>query len=327
MIKSLAKLFTILFMNAEIIDLRLKAFVQNFLKKLAIQNTANQFDTMLNDSEAMYTAYFGAINDKDTLTAMKEARTMSVDNVIKDVADFVRNNVDYIAGKLGRTNPDFHEIFPNQPGEYYEATKTNIEVLLHRLVTGCTTFETQLGAQLKTDAISLETKYLTARGEQLSKMGALDSERNTVIDARTQLAIQMQKNLFDLAKLNIGHPERFNNFFTLHLLLPHSHTNEAGEIVYDELTKPVPKASQVDSGITFSPETQFQFYNDGPVPIIVMLTINDEDQTLPDTPLTIMPDELLEIKAGEIGPAACTHLRLINPSPDTDGQLTIDILS
>jgi hypothetical protein len=327
MIKQLEKLFTILFMNSVIIDIRLKAFVQNFLKKLAIQNTANQFDTMLNDTEAKYTAFFGDISDKDTITAIKEARTMSVNNVIVEVGDFVRANVDFIASKLGRTHPDFHEIFPNQPTEYYEATKTNIEVLLHRLVTGCTTFEAQLGLQLKTDAIALETKYLTARGGQISKMGELENQRNEVHDSRTALAIQMQNNLFDLAKLNIGHPERFKLFFSLHLLLPHWYKNDIGEIVYDEITKPVPRNSQVDSGLTFTPDTVFEFYNDGTVPIIVMLCTANENQTVPASPITIMPDELREIKAGDMGAASCLFLRLINQSTDTDGQLTIDILS
>lgn len=327
MIKLLEKLFDIVFLNHLIIDIRLKAFVQNFLKKLAIQNTSNQFDTMLNDTEAKYVAFFGDISDKDTITAIKEARTMSVNNVIVEVGDFIRANVDYIASKLGRTKPEFHEIFPNQPTEYYTATKTNIEVLLHRLVTGCTTYETPLGAQLKADAIALQTKYLSARGTQITQMSALDNQRNLVHDSRKELAIQMQSNLFDLAKLNIGHPEKFKLFFSIHLLLPHSHKNEAGEIVYDEITKPVPRNSQVDSGIAFAPDTVFEFYNDGTVPVIIMLCTANINQDVPAVPILIMPDELRELKASEIGPANCTFLRLINQSTTADGQLTIDILS
>jgi hypothetical protein len=174
--------------------------------------------------------------------------------------------------------------------------------------------------------IALQTDYNVARGEQESKKAAVDAKRTDVKDKRLPLALQLQDNLFDIAKPFKGHPERIRDFFTFYLLLPHSHKDDEGNIIYDEQTIPVPKNSQKDSGIVFTPETRFQFYNDGLVPIMIMLAPDDTDQAVPEAPVIILPDQLCEMKASEIGPANCLHLRLINQSATTDGQLTIDIL-
>ena len=178
-----------------------------------------------------------------------------------------------------------------------------------------------------TEMTNLRTKYDNARGEQQTKMASVEATDTDKKTYRLKLASQMQDNLFDIAKLIKGHPERVNDFFVFHLLMPHSHVNDAGETVYEENTFPVLRNSQKDTGLSFTSDTKFQFYNDGTVPIIVMLAMTDETQQIPAAPIKIEPDQVVEMKASEIGPAACMHLRLINQSPTTDGQLTIDILS
>jgi hypothetical protein len=325
MIKLLKNLFELIFMNPKITDVRLKNYSEDALKRLAIQNTVNLYDTMINDTEAKHIDYFGAIDDKDTIIAIKESRTMSVDNIIVKFIEMMRNFEDVIAGKFGRKSSEFHEFFPNKFEEYQRVTKSSIGTLLHRMVKGLSNHE-ELGEQMKNDVIAMQTLYNAARGEQVSKKAAVDAIRTEVKDKRLVLASQLQDNLFDIAKQFKGHPERLRDFFTLHLLLPHSHKDKEGNIIYDELTLPVPKNSQKDSGIVFTPATKFQFYNDGPVPIIIMLTADDINQMIPANPMVILPDQLCEMKASEIGPANCMHLRLINTSDTTDGQLTIDIL-
>ena len=140
------------------------------------------------------------------------------------------------------------------------------------------------------------------------------------------MAMQWQANLFDIAKDFMGKPERIKDFFTFHLLLPHMHKDKQGNIIYEEQNYAVTKNSQKDSGIVFCPDTTFEFYNDGTLPIIVMLTADDTNQTLPVNPIMILPDQLIIIKASDMGAANLLHLHMINQSTTTEGQLTIYIL-
>jgi hypothetical protein len=328
MTKMFQFIFSLIFMNPKIIDRRFRKFSEDALKRLAIQNTANQFDIMLNDTEAKHTAYFGFIDDKFTLTAIKEARTMSVNNVIADFIAKMHRNEEIIAGLLQASSPAYHEVFPHGITEYNDVTKENIVSMITRVIVFAGTYETQLGGPtIKNQISAILTQYNSARGEQLTKMGELTNADANVDSSRLKLAKQWQDNLLDIAKIIKGEVELVRLFFSFHLLYPHSHVNDAGETVFEENTFGVPKNSQLDTGLVFTPATKFQFYNDGTVPIIVMLTVNNETQTVPADALVINPDEIVELLASQIGSDTCTHLRLINQSLTEDGQLTIEILS
>ncbi len=314
-------------MNSKITDDRFKIFSEDALARLAAQNTLNQFDTMINDTEALHIALYGAIGNKDTLSALRKSRTESVDNVIVKFIALQRRNDDIIAGKYGRGEPTFIEFFPLGLTEYDQVTKTTIGTLLNRMVQGLTTHVADLGVEMKNQMIAMQHDYDAARGLQVAKKAEVSFARGDLKSKRLDLAMQWQDNLFDIAKLHKGHPERIHDFFSFYLLLPHTHHDNNGNIIVGEQTFLVPKNSQKDAGIVFTPETRFEFINDSSVPFIVMLATEDAHQTVPLIPIIILPGELRQLKASQIGAANCTHLRLINLSETIDGHLTIEILN
>ena len=57
----ISRLFFIQFMDKDISRLELRSFVEDFLKKLAVQNAGGKYTAMLNATLAAYEAYFGAL--------------------------------------------------------------------------------------------------------------------------------------------------------------------------------------------------------------------------------------------------------------------------
>ncbi len=327
MIKLLKNLFLLLFMNPRIIDDRLKVFSEDALARLAAQNTLNQFDEMINITEAKHIAFYGAIENKDTVNALQKSRTNSVDNIIAKFIALQQKNDDIIGGKYGRDSATFIEFFPLKLTEYVEVTKTTIGTLLNRMVVGLTTHVADLGVDMKNQMIAMQHDYNAARGEQLAKKGEAGAMRGDVKSKRLDLAMQWQDNLFDIAKLYKGQPERVTDFFRFNLLLSHTHVDNQGNVIDGELNFLIPRNSQKDSGIVFTPATRFEFMNPGTEPIGVILTTEDVDQIVTHILIIILPGELRQLTAAQIGAANCTHLRMINQSLTTDGQLTIDILN
>ena len=314
-------------MNPRIIDVRLKMFSEDALARLAAQNTLNQFDAMINDTEAKHIAFYGAIDNKDTVNALQKSRTNSVDNVIEKFIALQQKNDDIIGGKYGRDSATFIEFFPLKLTEYVHVTKTTIGTLLNRMVQGLTTHVADLGVDMKNQMIAMQHDYNTARGEQVAKKGEAGAVRGDVKSKRLDLAMQWQDNLFDIAKLYKGQPERVTDFFRFNLLLSHTHVDVQGNVIDGELNFLIPRNSQKDSGIVFTPATRFEFMNPGIEPIGVILSTEDADQIVTHILIIILPGELRQLTAAQIGAANCTHLRMINQSLTTDGQLTIDILN
>jgi len=80
---NLERFFEIQFNDVIIIRERLRKFVEDHLQRLSVQNTANQYDQMITDTQAVYESFFGAIQDKDTRFSLQQSRTKSMNNVME----------------------------------------------------------------------------------------------------------------------------------------------------------------------------------------------------------------------------------------------------
>lgn len=82
--RNLGSFFENPFSDPRIARDRKQAFGEDFLNRVAVQNTKGQFDDLIANTLQSQTALFGGITSQATLSALREARTRSVDTVMKN---------------------------------------------------------------------------------------------------------------------------------------------------------------------------------------------------------------------------------------------------
>ena len=213
----LSRFFLVLFMGEKISKQELRSFVDDFLKKLAVQNTNGLYDEMLNATIAAYETFFGAITNLDVKAAIQKSRTASMNLVMQAFKTSVQSSGLVIEG-LFKNKPEFEEFFPLGRTEVSEVTLENVETIMKRLVAATATHRAKVGDAIAKEFEAYPELFKEARGVQLTEIAKVGDIRQEAKDARLALAIQMTKNVLDIAKNNIGNTDAAKLFFNQSLL-------------------------------------------------------------------------------------------------------------
>lgn len=209
----LRRFFEVIFDTREISDDKMRAFSEDHIGRIAANNTSNQYDTMLNDTEAAHNDYFGAIDSEATLFAVQQARTLSVDNAMNAFKKAVSQQEGAVRAFFGKDSPEYQEFFPLGLTEYSSASKLNVESLMTRILNAFTAHTVQLGSGLVTQFTTLKNNYLTARDAQIVKKGEVTASKSATQTSRDTLERQLMKNLLTLSIEFMGDPDRGMDFF------------------------------------------------------------------------------------------------------------------
>lgn len=197
-----------------------KKFGEDHIKRIGTQNTANQFDTMLNDTILVQTNLFGAITSVATNSAIQQSRTQSVDNLITGFTARNSRLNNYLIATGIKGQPLYQEFFPLGVQQFTaDVTKGNVEQLMAEMVTAVTNHTTEAGGSATlTEYTNFKSSYVTARGQQLDKISAVSSGRITRQQAEDAWDDQLFHNLLIIADLHRGHPEMLSLFMNQSIL-------------------------------------------------------------------------------------------------------------
>jgi hypothetical protein len=187
-----------------------KKFGEDGIQRIAVQNTDNRFDGLINDTIAAQTNLFGAITTVGTISAIQQARTQSVNNIINRFkARNSRFNAFLVANAVDKL-PVYQEFFPAGISAFTrEVTKGTVEQRMKELVTAITANTAIAGGPaVLAEYQDFLTSYNTARGSQLGKISELSSSRENSKQAEASWDDQMFSNLLIFANLHRGHPEK-----------------------------------------------------------------------------------------------------------------------
>ncbi len=209
-----------------------RKFIEDHLQRLAANNTANQYDLLINAMEAAYDAYFGKLTDRDTLFAIQQSRTQSMNNVKKLFIDTVQQREGLIRNFFNDTSPQYQEFFPNGLTEYDNSTLQNVETLMTRMVTACTNHQLVLGLPVVAEFTAIKNNFLLARGAQLVKKGEVTDKSAEIETAEVAVNRQFQINLLTLALEFLGDAEGLKFFDESIVRVPSNKDNDGlGRII------------------------------------------------------------------------------------------------
>lgn len=185
------------------------------LERLDANNQNGDYTSMISSTKPLYETYKQSASAEAFEKALREGKTISVDQAITGMKHFVSRKEGVIKDKFFDKPEKYEIFFPQGLTEYSQATKGNIDMLFKRFVDAIDAHTQELGQPLKQEAETLYNNYVTLREAQLESIGEvkeLDSEADA---ARFALAIQLFKNLLGLIGTFAEDTERVKDFFDL----------------------------------------------------------------------------------------------------------------
>jgi hypothetical protein len=317
--------FKIHFDNKNISDDKLKRYTQSHIERLNANNAGGKYTVMITATDTAYDAYYGAISAEATNEGIKQAATMTVDAILAEFKTEVSLMEGVIRNAFRNDKPGYEQFFPFGLSEYTVATKSNVELLMDRMVNACGSNAGKLPAGFDANVKALRASYNVQRSDQLLKIGTVADDKARAATLRDVLEIQLMKNILDLAKEYLGDPVNGLKFFDQSIIKTEAtKPGEPGEngIIYTGQVAPQAKVTVTEGG--FKATSVITVENSGESALKVY-TAAKADDPVPENAPELQPGEEDEFTPAQLGAAGNTFLMIFNPDKDLDGDWVVGI--
>ena len=226
---NLRNYFKVAFSDGKISDEKLAKFTETHIQRLAANNTDGRYSRMLDDTNAAYEAYFGAITTEDTQFAVQQSYTKSMQAVFEEFRKTVSQKEGAVRSIWNTDSPTYQEFFPYGLTEYSSSTLTNVEMLMARIVAAARAHEKELGETFIQLFADIQSRFIAARTAQLQKKGKVSESKDASGQKRVNLERQLMKNLLTLATEYMGNPDRGMDFFDQSIVYKPNNKDEEEE--------------------------------------------------------------------------------------------------
>ncbi len=215
----LNRYFTNPFLSPRISNEELQVFTEdNLVKMEAADGSPHDLASLITDTGAAYTAYFGELTNVSLRNAVKKAATQEMyvrwDALVKWITTSGEARV---IDKAGKPSMTYTEFFPGGLSEFHNATVGGAQTLAARLQTTVDAHSETMLEDFTTTATGLIDSYEAARQLQMEYKGAEADTRGNRDEKKAVLQTQLFKNLLSLALLEMD-PGRASLYFSQHLL-------------------------------------------------------------------------------------------------------------
>jgi hypothetical protein len=322
---NLSIIFDVHFDDPTINDEDLKKFTQTLLERLRVNNQNNKYTPMIALTQAAFDGHFNILSSETYDEAVKQAATKTVDAIIarfKEEVDYIEGDVKkYFRNKKGA----IEEFFPYGITEYKQANKSNIELLMNRLITASGNHEDDLPENFAKPIQDLKTEYDRERQNQLQKMGMVADDRATGKTLRAVLERQLWLDVLDLAKEYVGNPTEGMKFFDQSIIRKWkkgSKTNGKQQVVYTGEVDAETKLTIVEK--EFAETQKFNIENSGETVLHIYLAAAPADE-VPTTAIILQPGDEGEYTALQLGAKGNKFLMVYNPDKEEAGDYVVEI--
>ena len=317
--------FKIHFDNEKISDDKIKRYTQSHIERIFANNTSHKYDAMLAATTAAYDNYYNAISAETTNEGIKQSATKSVDSILAEFKAEVSSMEGVIARAFRNEPSKIEEFFPFGLSEYSNASKSNAEMLMDRIVNACGNNSGKLPADFDVQVKTIRQSYTDLRKVQLRKIGTVADDKARAALNRNILERQLMLNLLDLAKEYLGDPVNGLKFFDLSILKTESSKPGEGGNGNTVFTGSVNAGSKViimESG--FTADTIIILENSGEA-VLQLYTAAKADDPVPENAPELQPGEEDEFTAAQLGAAGNGFLMVYNPESELNGDYVLTI--
>jgi hypothetical protein len=312
------------FDDDKITDERKNSFARDHINRTTDNNPSGRYTPMITATQTVYDGYFGKIVETGGSIALRKSKTITVEEVSKQIKKLLSTKEGVINDIWPRKSPVYTELYPAGISEYWEATRDGILPLLDRFIEACGRHTGQLPLNFVNPFRELRESYDLARSEQQKKKGDVVDDKEATIISRQALDNQLFQNLLQIAKDFAGNPGMLAAYFDQTIIrrrvtaVKGENGEEPQEI--EPITGEVaPEAIKEVMHGAFIVTTVFSLRNTGLVPV-EFYTADKPGDPKPGTTYVLLPDEEAEVDATALGAEGNLYLMVYNPSKDTKGS-------
>src|SRR6185295_17181426 len=184
------------FDTPKISDNNLQKFTEDNINRIIANNGGGTFNSILADTNAAYTNYFGKMSSEAIAFAVQQSLTQSVDILIANFKDDASRYEGAVVSKYGKTSPVIQEFYPLGVTEYRQSNKSNVKLLMTRIAAAFSNHSTDFDAAVVTLFSNYPTNFQTGRDAQLQKIGTVSTDKVGTAAGRDALETQLMKNIF-----------------------------------------------------------------------------------------------------------------------------------
>ncbi len=285
---------------------------------IALENAAiPQFAAILASIKLLYEAMFGAIKTRDQIENERQAATIQLNqkfDEFKAKALEIEPLIEYKLKKSGK----YEEFYPHGKDEINHLTQANALTIMNRFELKCTTYEVELGNQLKTEFKDIRIAYSEAYDLQKGLMSNVKLSIPDFEQKKEEFFDQMYCNLLTIAAFYYKTPEKALAFFdeTILEVRKNKPTDQDTQPLTEQIAPlatltPVMKFAATDTILLSNVSTDASIFWYGGN------TINEAPTT---SPTELLPGEEIEIPAATLG----NYLILLNK--DTVNTAEVEIM-
>jgi hypothetical protein len=250
------------FNSSRISDDNMKKFAQTHLSRLQASNTAGTYSALIAQTQLVYTPFEQAMYAEDYAHSTQQGNTVQVDDMFYNFKTLVSQKEGFVRGTWGINSPQYQAFFPEGLTEYSNCTKANVEMLMNRMISAADTYQGELGVEFLNFFTNLKDDYITARTNQLNKIGEVEVDKTATANARQALAAQLMQNVLVIASNHVGRTDMVEDFFDQSFIRSNAAPDD-GSIA--DTIAPNTTVNIESMGINLN--SQFTFINTGAVPL------------------------------------------------------------
>jgi len=283
----------------QIIDMRLSLHVQDFLDRIIARNNG-QYDTIISDTTAAYTTFFGYVSGESTDQAIQKGKTLLVDNIVNQFEQKVHRDYSVITTSFYKDTPEYLEFFPHGLTEYNNISRGNTEILMNRLITAITNHQSGgINPAMLLAYQGIRTNYLAAHTAQTSQKSNVSTDKIAGEQARKALEEIMFANIHTLAASFAADISQVKEFFNTSLLYYHGHEGQS-ELGVPHII-PLAENEMRNSGLSGIVGLSARIINPGPGKLKVFTVSSLQNITIPSQAVNIDAFGDITVELSKIG--------------------------
>lgn len=208
---------------------RLIAFTADHLQRMIAINPGALFNARITATTTAFNAVAACASDEQTKLGVRKAQVEIKESFRGSLPEKVGYLYGALIGKFGPNGPQVTECFPEGRAVFSNCRDAVVEEHLQTLFNGLTAHEGALGGQPKSDAGGLLSTWLAVYGASKSSRGAKTATEESRRTARTNLQLELYRNLLTIGMNYARQPEKLSLFMQQSLLESHLQEETTGE--------------------------------------------------------------------------------------------------
>lgn len=214
----ISRLFEIIFEDEKISFGEFYNFSKDHLARMkaldaAGQPNAGRYTALIAATQPLFDIFELHMSGRLAEQATQEGATVIRDGAIKAFKSAVSQQEGLIRAKFGRTSGPYQEFFPLGVTQYSNATLETVKALMDNFVNKAQTHQAALGADFLAQFTALRGAFAGAQEVQAQRKGAVEGMIEQRKGSRAALERQTMLNIYALAAMHVGEPERANDYF------------------------------------------------------------------------------------------------------------------